>query len=201
MLITGLTIYLSEIFFDNDAAGNKTLLIGVYAAILTLFVISYGNKIILTNTNRYHISYEIISNIYAKFLNVLKINFSEILVFGSLFALLIVSTNYLYGGITIGDQWYHQNRALYFLSGQFKEYVLTNGDYAYPPLQSALLAGVTLISGIPLINTYASIAFLNMTAVFAFYYFCSTWFPNNSKRAALLASSLFLISSGFGWVI
>ena len=199
MLITGLTIYLSEIFFDNDTSGNKTLLIGVYAAILTLFVISYRNKIIVTNTNRYHISYQTIFNIGAKFLKVLKINLSELLVFGSLFALLIVSTNYLYGGITIGDQWYQQNRALYFLSGQFKEYVLTNGDYVYPPLQSALLAGITLISGIPLINTYASIAFLNMTALFAFYYFCSTWFPNNSKRAALLASSLFLISSGFGW--
>jgi hypothetical protein len=200
MLITGLTIYLSEIFFDNDASGNKTLLIGVYAAILALFLVSYRNKIILTNTNRYHISYQIISNIFAKFLKILKINFSEILVFGSLFALLIVSTNYLYGGITIGDQWYHQNRALYFLSGQFKEYVLTNGDEIYPPFQSALIAGVTTLSGIPLVNTYASIAFLNMTAVFAFYYFCSIWFPDSSKRAALLASSLFLISSGFGWV-
>jgi hypothetical protein len=200
MLITGLIIYLSEIFFDHDASGNKTLLIGVYAAILALFVISYRNKIILTNTNRYHISYRIISNIYAKFVNVLKVNFSELLVFGSLFALLIVSTNYLYGGITIGDQWYHQNRIFYFLSGQFKEYVLTNGDEIYPPFQSALIAGVTTLSGIPLVNTYASIAFLNMTAVFAFYYFCSTWFPDSSKRAALLASSLFVISSGFGWV-
>jgi hypothetical protein len=200
MLITGLTIYLSEIFFDNDASGNKTLLIGVYAATLALFVISYRNKIMLTNTNRYHISYQIISNIYAKFLKILKVNFSELLVFGSLFALLIVSTNYLYGGITIGDQWYHQNRIFYFLSGQFKEYLLTNGDEIYTPLQSALIAGVTILSGIPLVNTYASIAFLNMTAVFAFYYFCSTWFPDSSKRAALLASSLFLISSGFGWV-
>jgi hypothetical protein len=200
MLITGLILYFSEIFFDNDASGIKTLLIGVYAAILALFVISYRNKIIPTNVNRYHISYQIIPNIYAKFLKILKINFSELLVFGSLFALLIVSTNYLYGGITIGDQWYHQNRALYFLSGQFKEYVLTNGDEIYPPFQSALIAGITTLSGIPLVNTYASIAFLNMAAVFAFYYFCSTWFPDSSKRAALLASSLFLISSGFGWV-
>ena len=46
MLITGLTIYLSEIFFDNDISGNKTLLIGVYAVILGLFVISYRNKMI-----------------------------------------------------------------------------------------------------------------------------------------------------------
>ena len=46
MLITGLTIYLSEIFFDNDISGNKTLLIGVYVVILGLFVISYRNKMI-----------------------------------------------------------------------------------------------------------------------------------------------------------
>ena len=86
------------------------------------------------------------------------------------------------------------------MSGQFKEYLLTNGDDTYPPLQSSLLAGTTVLSGIPLVNTYASIAFLNMMAVFSFYYFCSTWFPNNSKRAALLASSLFLLASGFGWI-
>ena len=60
MLITGLTIYLSEIFFDNDISGNKTLLIGVYVVILGLFVIAYRNKMILvTNTNRNHISYQI----------------------------------------------------------------------------------------------------------------------------------------------
>ena len=130
----------------------------------------------------------------------LKTNLSEFLVFGSLFALLILSTNYLYGGITIGDQWYHQNRIIYFMSGHFKEYLLTNGDDTYPLLQSSLLAGTTLVSGIPLVNAYASIAFLNIMAVFSFYYFCSVWFPNNSKRAALLASSLFLIASGFGWI-
>ena len=86
------------------------------------------------------------------------------------------------------------------MSGQFKEYLIMNGDDTYPLLQSSLLAGTTILSGIPLVNTYASIAFLNMTAVFSFYYFCSAWFPNNSKRAALLASSLFLLASGFGWL-
>jgi hypothetical protein len=199
ILITGLTVYLSEILFDNGVSVNKTLLMGVYTAILALFVISYRNKIIPANINRYHTTYQTISNMYSK-LKILRNNFSELLVFGSLFGLLIVSTNYLYGGITIGDQWYHQNRALYFLSGQFKEYVMTNGDEIYTPFQSALIGGATMLSGIPLVNTYASIAFLNITAVFAFYYFCSTWFPDRNKRAALLASSFFLISSGFGWI-
>ena len=39
-----------------------------------------------------------------------------------------------------------------------------------------------------------------MTAVFAFYFFCSAWFPKGNKRAALFAASLFLIASGFGWI-
>ena len=70
----------------------------------------------------------------------------------------------------------------------------------YPPLQSALLAGITTLSSTPLVNSYASIAFLNMVAVFAFYYFCSTWFPANKREASLIASTLFLLGSGFGWV-
>ena len=65
MLITGLIIYLSEIFFDNDISGNKTLLIGVYVIILGLFVIVYRNKItVVTNLDRYRISYQIVSNLY-----------------------------------------------------------------------------------------------------------------------------------------
>ena len=129
MLITGLIIYLSEIFIDNDISGNKTLLIGVNVIILGLFVIVYRNKItVVTNLDRHRISYQIVSNLYIKLLKILKTNQSEFLVFGSLFALLIVSTNYLYGGITIGDQWYHQNRIIYFMSGQFKEYLIMNGD-------------------------------------------------------------------------
>ena len=198
MLVTGLTIYLSAIFLDNDVSKNKTLLLGIYAVLLISVVIYYRTfRIILfVNSDRKFI----LSNISNKFLNILKGNLSELLVFGSLFVILIISTNYLYGGITIGDQWYHQNRVMLFMSGQFKEFVLTNGDEIYPPLQSSLLAGLTTLSGIPLVNTFASIAFLNMTAVFAFYFFCSTWFPRNKKRAALIASSLFLIGSGFGWI-
>ena len=143
MLITGLIIYLSEIFFDNDISENKSLLIGVYVVILGLFVITNRHKMMpLTNTDGRHKSYHIVSNLNYKFLNILKTNLSEFLVFGSLFALLIVSTNYLYGGITIGDQWYHQNRIIYFMSGQFKEYLSTNGDDTYPLLQSSLLVAL-----------------------------------------------------------
>jgi hypothetical protein len=86
------------------------------------------------------------------------------------------------------------------MHGNFREFVTTDGDQSYTPLLSSLLAGVTSISSLPLINTYASIAFLNFTPVFAFYYFCRIWFPINKKRAALIGATFFVIASGFGWV-
>jgi len=202
VLITALTIYISAIYFDTNIFESKFLLIAVYLAILIIFSIRYSiYRIFLsTDTNIWKIANHIISNIGNKFHKILKVNLSELIVFGSLFGLLILSTYYLYGGITIGDQWYHQNRAIYFMYGNFKEFVTTSGDQSYPPFQSSLLAGLTSLSGVPLVNTYASVAFLNMTAVFAFYYFCLAWFPLNKKRAAIFASSLFVIASGFGWV-
>jgi hypothetical protein len=198
MLITGLTTYLSEIFFNNGTYENRTFLIGVYSVLLVSFIFYHRIHRAILGLNNH--TYQSLSRTANNFLKKSKNHFPEIIVFGSLFMILIIATNYLYGGITIGDQWYHQNRILLFLSGQFREYVATNGDEIYPPLQSALLAGLTTLSGIPLVNTYASIAFLNITAVFGFYYFCSIWFPRDRKRAALLASSLFVIGSGFGWI-
>lgn len=204
MLITALTIYISAIFFDTNIFENKFLLIAVYLSILIIFVIRYSIYRIILNTdiNIYRIIYHNISNVGNKFQTILKVNLSELIIFGSLFGLVILSTYYLYGGITIGDQWYHQNRAIHFMYGNFKEFLMTNGQDTdtYPPLLSSLLAGLTSLSGVPLVNTYASLAFLNIMAVFAFYNFCFTWFPSDKKRAALFASSLFVIASGFGWV-
>lgn len=198
MLITGLTTYLSAIFFNNGTYENRTFLIGVYSVLLLSFIVYHRVHRAIWGLNNY--TYQALSRSANTLVKKSKNHLPEVLVFGSLFMILIIATNYLYGGITIGDQWYHQNRILLFLSGQFREYVSTNGDEIYPPLQSALLAGLTTLSGIPLVNTYAAIAFLNITAVFGFYYFCSVWFPRDRKRAALLASSLFVIGSGFGWV-
>ena len=197
MLITGLTVYLTEIFFENNIFENKNLLLSVNAVLLIAVVIYYRIHKIFQASSTYR--FQTISIIRNK-VRFLKRYSSEILIFGSLLSLLIISTNYLYGGITIGDQWYHQNRIILFMTGQFKEFVLSNGDEIYPPLQSALLAGLTTLSGIPLVNTFASIAFLNISAVFAFYYFCSIWLPGENKKAALFASALFLIAAGFGWI-
>ncbi len=197
MLITGLTTYLSEIFFNNGTYENRTFLLGVYSILLVSFIFRYGIQRALFGFNKQiqKLNLQAAGDLLKKS----KSHVPEVLVFGSLLMILIVATNYLYGGVTIGDQWYHQNRILLFLSGQFKEYVAANGDEIYPPLQSALLAGLTTLSGLPLVNTYAAIAFINITAVFGFYYFCSIWLPGDSKKAALLASSLFVIGSGFGW--
>jgi len=202
ILVTGLTTYLSAIFLESDIFQSKIILIAVNLFILMVFA-TYSRiyRIIPTiNANSPGRLYNSVFDAGKKFLKLIKQHSCEFHVFGSLFALLIIATYYLYGGITIGDQWYHQGRAILFMSGHFKEIVLSNGDNIYSPLQSALLSGLTTLSGTPLVNTYASIAFLNMIAVLAFYYFCSKWFPPNKKRAALLASSLFVLGSGFGWI-
>jgi hypothetical protein len=129
-------------------------------------------------------------------------NYWAILVFASLFALVILSTYYLYGGIIIGDQWYHHGRALKFLYGTFKDNAsLDQEDWEYgAPFLSSVLAVFFTLANIPSVNAYASISFLNMIPVFAFYYFFTSWVPNNWRRAALLASALFILSAGFGWV-
>ena len=202
VLIISLTTYISAIYSENDINQNKLLLISVYTAILVVFVIY--NRVYRINfydgTNIFGEFYKFISEKGDKLQTILRVNSSEIIVFASLFTLLIISTYYVYGGVTIGDQWYHQNRAIFFMHGNFREFITTDGDQIYTPLLSSLLAGVTSISGLPLINTYVSIAFLNFTGVFAFYYFCRTWFPSNSKRAALIGSAFFVIASGFGWM-
>jgi len=139
--------------------------------------------------------YHFVISELTRFLYYVKKRNSELLVFASILMLLIVSTYYIYNGITISDQWFHQGRALLFLSGSFRETVIEGSDIrGYPPFQSALLSALTTIAGIPIVNSYASIAFLNMVPVFAFYYFFSKWVPPKFYRANILASSLFAIA-------
>jgi hypothetical protein len=197
MLITGLTTYISSSFSDFHTLDIKTSLVIVNLSLLIAFLFCYRANIIKFSTNIEH-TCKFVPRIIAQFWTTLKTNSSELLVFGSLLGLLTVSTFYLYGGITIGDQWFHQGRALLFMSGW--EASFSSGERAYPPFQSALLAGVTSLSGVPLVNTYASIAFLNLSPVIAFYYFFSRWIPRNLNRANLLACSLFAVGSGFNWI-
>ena len=203
MLISGSIGYILALYFDIAISESKDLLIGIYLVILVAFIICYPIYKInfkLQPKNGYHTSRRFVLYLNTKLWAFTKTKDSELLIFGSLFVLLLVYTYYLFGGVTIGDQWYHQGRALLFMSGSIREASVSNADPPYAPLQSALLAIVTSLSGLPIVNTYASIAFINMTYVFAFYYFLTTWIPLKMQRSIILASILFAISSGFGWI-
>jgi hypothetical protein len=218
ILVTGLTGYVaaSAGFGLSDIIG---LFIFVYLSILIVLLIqqllvtsltSYNNQKnrskyffrnlssrIKTPSLKTHIS-EVVKHLVWDFL---KRNSSEFIVFGSLFALVVLSTCYLYDGVIIGDQWYHHGRSLTFMSGQFRDISIAGADNrASSPFPNALLAAFFSISGIPSVNAYASIGFLNIIPVLSFYYFFKNWVPIRMKKAALLACTLFMLSSGFGWV-
>ena len=144
MLITGLTTYISAIYLDNNISEIKIPLIVANLAILIVFVVYYRIYRITfsKDTNIYNQFHHFISNIGNKIQTILRVNLSEFIVFASLFALLIMSTYYLYGGTTIGDQWDHQGRAIIFFFSHFKESVTPiGGDILYTPLQSVFASG------------------------------------------------------------
>jgi hypothetical protein len=200
ILVTGSTAYILALSFDRAVSESKHLFLGIYLLIFIIFVYYRRDRIIQPLRKiKYHFSYEFASSISYNFSNYLKSRASQLLVFGSLVMLLIVATYSIYG-ITIRDQWFHQGRAILFMSGTFRDAALNGADAVYPPFQSALLAALTTISGVPLVNSYVSIAFLNIIAVFAFYYFFSRWVSPHLYRASTLASSLFALSSGFNWI-
>ncbi len=203
ILITGGVGYILTLVLDIPSSGSRNFVLGAYLAVLVIFIAShYVNRVTIKNRQQTsdQTSHPFNSYLGHRLRTFVKSNGSELLVFGSLFMLLIVSTNYLFGGITIGDQWFHQGRALLFISGSIKEAALSNADPLYPPFQSAVLATLTTLSGLPLVNAYSSIAFLNIIFVFAFYYFLSNWLPKNMQKAKILACTFFAISSGFGWI-
>jgi hypothetical protein len=190
--------------FDTAISELKNFYIALYSVILVIFLLFHTrHRITLSLGQRvlHYSFYHVLISQPTKFLHYLKKRYPELFVFGSILMLLIVSTYYIYNGVTISDQWFHQGRALLFLSGSSRETVIDGSDnLAYPPFQSALLAAFTTIAGIPIVNSYASIAFLNMVPVFAFYYFLSKWVSPKFYRASILASSLFAIPAGFNWI-
>jgi len=200
ILITGLTGYISSLFFDSALSDSKYLFTAVYLAILAFYLIYCLHDRIINPRELQIKNYFRNRFLSGTIIKYLEKSASELLVFACLFTLIIVSTYVLYGGVTIGDQWYHQGRALLFLSGSIREAVLSHGESFYPPFQSALIASLTALSGTPLVNTYASIAFLNAIVIFAFYYFFTAWVPATTRKAALLACVLFTLSAGFGWI-
>ena len=214
ILISGLTVYISATSFDVSAGEIKNTLLSVYVAILVIFILVYYIK----NHDRLKIKFSSsisqsnyppntqnsFTSLTSERLNLAKkikqARSWEFIVFACLFLLLVVSTYYTYGGITVGDQWFHQGRAITISSGSFREAVATGVESWYQPFQSMLISGLTVLSGAPLVNAYASIAFLNIIPLFAFYYFFSNWIAPHMRRAALIACTLFVLASGFGWI-
>jgi hypothetical protein len=203
MLISGAIGYALALYLDYPIFQSKHLVIGIYLAVLIAFIIChpiYRINLKLDSQDGYRISRRFVSYLNTKLWASIKSKNSELLIFGSLLMLLIVSSYFLFGGITIGDQWFHQGRTLLFLSGSIRDVALSLGEISYPPFQSAILAILTTLSGVPLVNTYASIAFLNIIYIFGFYFFFSAWIPANMQRAKILACTLLVITSGFGWI-
>ena len=130
-------------------------------------------------------------------------NRSKAIIFASWFALVIFYTYYLNDGEIITDQWFHHGRALLINSGFFKavrqhlEKMLSGIRHSFLLFWRAFFN----LSGVPSVNAYVTIDFLNMIPVIAFYYFFTGWVIDKRKRAGLLATTLFMLGSGFGWIV
>jgi hypothetical protein len=193
MAIAGFTAYVTALlgFAVSDI---KLILIVIHVTILVLFLRQVGiipfTRILFNNSHFNSVK------VRCKITHRLP----NIIIFGSLLALVILSTYVLYDGVIVGDQWFHHGRALQFISGDYKAISLSNIDFPYPPLLSSMLSSFFVLADVPTVNAYASVGFLNIVSVFAFYYFFQNWTPIHRKRAALLAAVLFVLSSGFGWI-
>ena len=199
MLIAGFSVYVAAIMIEVPAAYVKPIIIGVDVLVLILFIIYNKTKKMLS------FDLDTIASLFSqsgsKFRMIVTTkNIAKFIIFVSLFALVIFYTCYLEKGVIVGDQWIHHGRALLMNSGTFKDVGTSNADKYYPLFFSALLAGFFSISGVPSVNAYVSVNLLNMMAIFAFYYFFTRWVPSNQRKAVVLASTLFVLSSGFGWI-
>jgi hypothetical protein len=193
MLVTGLAGYIGAL--EGYATSNTTIfLIGSYVLIFLFYLIGLN----ALSRGFYHVPPHLFQALSSKIRESIINNHSQFIVFLSLFAFVIFYSYYLNDGKIVVDQWYHHGRALLIVSGIFKD--LGHFDIFVPPFFSALLASFFNISGSPSVNAYAAIGFLNIVPVFAFYYFFTKWVPRAKQRAALLASTLFMLSSGFGWL-
>ena len=186
--ITGLGGYLPALF-GIPISEIKAELISVYVAVLIMFIaksIMHGARVVG-------------AKVYFERMKIsLSKNRNEFLVFGSLFAFVVLSSYSLYQGVIIGDQWFHHGKALSFMGGAYNPQA---GDTIYPSFFHAVIGTYFSLSGVPSVNAYASINFLNIIPVVAFYYFFKKWITSPGwQKGALLASTFFMLSSGFGWI-
>jgi hypothetical protein len=198
ILVTGLTGYVAVSALGLGLTDIVGIFIIVYLSILVVLLIQqHRSKYFFRNLSLKTHTFELVKRVW----NFLRRNNAEFIVFASILALVVLSTYSLYSGVIVGDQWYHHGRSLLFMSGEFRDVAIAGADERInSPFPVALLASFFSLSGIPSVNAYASIGFLNIIPVFAFYYFFKNWVPIRMKKAALLACTLFMLSSGFGWV-
>ena len=211
IFLTGFTTYFTA-SVGADFSLTRDVLILIYSCVLVAFIVcelAKKNRLKFNNINvQYYRGFlsssfpfrSVLKIINGKWMSSLRKNGSVIIVFASLAAMVVLSTYYLYGGFLIGDQWFHHGRALSFIAGTFEAASLSGEHLRNPPFMPALLAGFFTLSSMPSVNAYVAINFLNIIPVFAFYYMFSKWVPGNMRKAALLASVLFVLSSGFGWL-
>jgi hypothetical protein len=193
ILIAGLEGYVIA-SLGYSISNTSMFLIGTYILIFVFCLL----RLNAFSIGFYHLSKHLCHQSLSKINESIRRNYSQFIVFSSLFALVVFYTYYLNDGTIVVDQWYHHGRALLISSGLFRD--LGPVDQWNPPFFSALLASFFNLSGSPSVNAYVSIGFLNIVPVFAFYYFFANWVPKNKQKATLIASTLFMLSSGFGWV-
>jgi len=187
--IIGFAGYLAA-SFEVPISEIKAELITIYLAILVIFI---ATNSIRTSQSEIKVYFESIKKSISK-------NRTDYLVFASLFALVVLSTYILYQGAIIGDQWFHHGRILSFIGGAYKSEAT---DSLHPSFFHAALGTFFTLSGVPSVNAFVSVNFLNIMPVLAFYYFFNNWIPSRNpdwKKAALLACTFFMLSSGFGWI-
>jgi hypothetical protein len=210
IFITGFTVYLTaSLGADFPTTSNILIVIQVLIFISFILFVFLGHKDKSKRRGAKYLDYSLLltsssslrsKNFHRKWIKLIAKNRLELIVFVSLFALVVLSTYFLYGGVIIGDQWFHHGRALSFVSSTFYVASLSDEHRKDPPFFSSFLAGFFNMSGLPTVNAYVAINFVNIVPVFAFYYFFSKWVPDGRRKAALLASVLFMLGSGFGWV-
>jgi hypothetical protein len=193
ILITGLEGYVSGSF--GYAISNTT---GMFIGSYILIFLFYLQQVNAFSRGFYHVPSNLFHHSFCETKEELRSNYLQYIIFSSLLALVILYTYYLNDGKIVVDQWYHHGRALLIGSGLFKD--LGPSDLYNPPFFSSLLAAFFNLSGSPSVNAYVTISFLNIVPVFAFYYFFTNWISKDKQRAALLASTLFMLSAGFGWL-
>jgi len=199
ILIVAFSVYAVAVIIGAPMEYVIPIIISVDISILVVYIIYHKTKKTLSFNMD---AIRSLSKLGPKFQKTITTeNISLFVIFASIFSLVIFYTCYLEKGVIVGDQWFHHGKALLINSGTFKDFTTTDAGKYYPPFFSALLAGYFSLSGFPSVNAYVSLNVLNMMAIFGFYYFFTQWVPSNQRKVVVIATTLFVLSSGFGWVI